>query len=341
VVKWRAVRGAADHRGTVVVANGAEGEPDSRKDAALLEYRPHLVLDGLACAAETLGAREAVVWLHEGASSARSSIARALAERTAAHLDEPAIRVAVGPDRYLTGESSAVVRALSGGPALPDFRTRPSAVSGVDGHPTLVQNVETLARVAMIARGVEPASAIVTVTAGDARVVIEVPTDASLQQVVERVSGAAGTVAVLLGGYGGAWCRWSDLNGAILAEPELRRRGLSLGAGVLAALPPSECGLARTAEMVEYLAAQSARQCGPCVFGLRAVSDSMAALVRGGRRSKKQAGHLSTFLAEIRGRGACGHPDGAVRMVASALDVFAEDVAAHLRGRCAATGGRL
>jgi NADH:ubiquinone oxidoreductase subunit F (NADH-binding) len=340
VVKWRAVRAAVDDRGSVVVANGAEGEPDSRKDAALLEFRPHLVLDGLACAAETLGASEGVIWLHEGASAARSSIARALAERLAAHLDEPPMRVVVGPDRYLTGESSAVVRALSGGPALPDFRTVPSAVRGVGGRPTLVQNVETLARVGLIARGIEPASAIVTVTAADARVVVEAPTDAYLQNVIERVSGSAGAPAVLLGGYGGVWCRWTDLEDATLAEPDLRSRGLSLGAGVLAALAPDECGLARTAHLAGYLADQSARQCGPCLFGLRAVADSMAALARGGRRTKREHARLATFMAEVRGRGACGHPDGAVRMVASALDVFADDAAAHLRGRCLATGRR-
>lgn len=335
VVKWRAVRATPDERGPVVVANGAEGEPDSRKDAALLEFRPHLVLDGLACAAEALGAREAVVWLHEGASTARSAIARALAEREAAALDEPVMRVAVGPDRYLTGESSAVVRALSGGPALPDFRTRPSAVSGVDGRPTLVQNVETLARVALIARGLQPESAIVTVTAGDAHVVVEAPTDAYLQDVVTRVSGVAPS-AVLLGGYGGQWVAWPELRDAVLAEPDLRARGLSLGAGVLGVLRPGECGLTRTAEIASYLAEQSARQCGPCLFGLRSVADSMALLARGGRRSRRETARLATFVTEISGRGACGHPDGAVRMVASALSVFADDVAAHRRGRCGA-----
>jgi NADH:ubiquinone oxidoreductase subunit F (NADH-binding) len=322
VVKWRAVRSATGG-GTVVVANGAEGEPDSRKDAALLEFRPHLVLDGLACAAEALGAADVVIWLHEGASTARSSIARALAERAAAHLDEPAMRVALGPDRYVTGESSAVVRALSGGPALPDFRTRPSAVAGVGGRPTLVQNVETLARVALIARGYRPESAIVTVAGADMRVVLEAPAEVSVQEVVARVAHGERAVAVLVGGHGGAWCRWADLDGVTLAETDLRGRGLSLGAGVLAALP-----------------AQSAGQCGPCRFGLPSVAASMAALVRGGRRSRRESERLATFLGEIRGRGACRHPDGAVRMVASALDVFADDAAAHLRGRCQATGGR-
>ena len=335
VVKWRAVRATAHGAGPVVVTNGAESEPDSRKDAALLEFRPHLVLDGLAAAVQALGAREAVVWLHESASASRTAVARALAERA----DEVPVRIALGPDRYLTGESSAIVNALSGGPALPAFRTRPSAVAGVAGRPTLVQNVETLARVALVARGFRPTSTLITVVAGDARVVVESPVSADLHEVVLRVSGVE-PAAVLLGGYGGQWCAWPDVAGTRLSEDDLRARGLSLGAGVVNVLPRGECGLARTAELAAYLAEQGARQCGPCRFGLPAVADSLALLVRGGRRSRHETSRLATFLAEIRGRGACGHPDGAVRMVASALSVFAADVAAHRRGHCAEVVGR-
>ena len=207
------------------------------------------------------------------------------------------------------------------------------------GRPTLVQNVETLARVALVARGFRPTSTLITVVAGDARVVVESPVSADLHEVVLRVSGVE-PAAVLLGGYGGQWCAWPDVAGTRLAEDDLRARGLSLGAGVVNVLPRGECGLARTAELAVYLAEQGARQCGPCRFGLPAVADSLALLVRGGRRSRHETSRLATFLAEIRGRGACGHPDGAVRMVASALSVFAADVAAHRRGHCAEVVGR-
>jgi NADH:ubiquinone oxidoreductase subunit F (NADH-binding) len=339
-IKWRAVRNAAGPGGSVVVANGAEGEPDSRKDAALLELRPHLVLDGLVCAAEALGAREAIIWLHENAHVSRAALSRALTERSA-DPREPRIQIAFGPDRYLSGESGAVVRALSGGPALPAFRTVSSAVRGVDGHPTLVHNVETLARVAQVARGEHPESELVTVCVDQTRVVLEVPTDADLQTVVSRATGASDPAAVLLGGYGGSWRAWRDLRGITLAEHSLRAHGLSLGAGILRVLPRGTCGLARAAEIVRYLADQTARQCGPCMFGLPAVADAMAELAQGGRRTRRDAERIARWSGEIRGRGACHHPDGAIRMVSTALEVFADDVAAHRRGRCVATGGRI
>jgi NADH:ubiquinone oxidoreductase subunit F (NADH-binding) len=336
-VKWRAVRRAAGMGGAVVVANGAEGEPDSRKDIALLELRPHLVLDGLVCAAEALGAREAIVWLHDNAHVARAAMSRALTER--ATLDEPHIRIAFGPDRYLSGESGAVVRALSGGPALPTFRTTPSAVSGVGGMPTLVHNVETLARVGLVARGASCPSELVTVTLDSTHVVVEVPTEADLQMVVRGALGPSRPSAVLIGGYGGSWRAWSDLADVRLAERSLHRHGLSLGAGALRVLDRAECGLRRTAEIVRFLAAQGARQCGPCQFGLPAVAERMTELAAGGRRSRRDPERIAQFTAEISGRGACHHPDGALRMVSSALSVFADDVVAHRRGRCLATGG--
>lgn len=318
---------ARDGGAVLVVANGAEGEPLSRKDAALLELRPHLVLDGLACVAEVVGARSAVVWLHEGGHAARGAVTRALAEREG-HEKEPAMRVALGPDHYLSGESSAALSAVSGGPALPGFRRSP----GTSG---LVHNVETLARVGLLARGVAATDTVlVSASHGDAIVVLELPDRCAIADAVTAASGSAPVQAVLAGGYGGSWMSWPNARRLPLAEASLRTRGLSLGAGVLHALPAGMCGLARAAVITSTLAAASARQCGPCLHGLAAMASSMSALVRGGRRRRGELARLESFVAAVRGRGACHHPDGAARMVASALDVFQDDVQAHLRGRC-------
>ncbi len=148
------------------------------------------------------------------------------------------------------------------------------------------------------------------------------------------------TQAVLLGGYGGRWVSWSALGDAHANEPDLRSRGLSLGAGVVLPLLPGDCGLARAAEIADYLAEASARQCGPCLFGLRAIADALGALAAG-EAGRRDLTRLDRFLDEVRGRGGCHHPDGAVTMVASALDTFADDVSAHRRGRCLHRDGRI
>ena len=333
--KWRHVQAArlATASRTVVVANGAEGEPLSRKDSALLELRPHLVLDGLACAAETLDACDAVLWLHEDAHTARQSVLRALAERLAHGCDDPPIRVAVGPSHYLTGESSAVVRALGGGPARPVFARVPAARSGIGGRPTLVQNVESLARIATLARAQDPRTVLLSIAAPDHVVVVEYPEDTALRGAVLATLGTQPPHAVLIGGYGGRWLGWDRAAGLLLRERDLRDCDISLGAGVLLPLATGECGLQRTADIVDFLATSGARQCGPCRFGLPAIAAIMSDLGQT-RARRRDTRLLERFLSEVDGRGACHHPDGAVGLVRSALSTFADDVAAHRKGRC-------
>ena len=144
--KMRAV--ASRRRPKVVVANGSEGEPASKKDRALLRDLPHLVLDGAAVAARAVGAREAIIAVSEHDDRSARSLALALSERRNARLRrEPQFTLFAVPERFVSGQSSALVNVLSGGPAKPTFGPRPFE-RGVRFRPTLVQNVETLAHLA-------------------------------------------------------------------------------------------------------------------------------------------------------------------------------------------------
>jgi NADH:ubiquinone oxidoreductase subunit F (NADH-binding) len=308
--KWRSVL-AAGRAGRVVV-NGAEGEPGSAKDAVLLQHRPHLVLDGLVSAVEATGAGEGVVWLHAGADATARAVRAALAERAAAGLGDPPVRVVLAPDRYLSGEATGIIRALEGGPALPRFVRDPARPWSEGSAPVLL-----------------------TVVSSTHRVVTEVGPATTLEDVVRECwsspDGAAPS-AVLLGGYGGSWVPWATASALSLDVDALRAAGLSLGAGLVGPLPATACGLEESARLVRYLAGQSARQCGPCVFGLPAVAD-LALDLSAGRLSAAGRRRLRTFMDEISGRGACRHPDGALRMLSSALSTFATDVDRHRRGR--------
>ena len=340
VAKWRAALAAGG--GGLVVANGAEGEPASVKDAALLQLRPHLVLDGLAIAAEVLGAQAAVVWLHAGDVETTRAVTHAVAERRAAGAAEVAVRIAHGPDRYLSGESSAVVRALSGGPALPLLSRRPAATSGVQGRPTVLHNAETLAMVALVARAGTtplPQLGLVTLVAPTHRLVLPVGAGETFAGLLARGGlGGPAPQAVLVGGYGGSWVPWSAAHRVEVSQAGLRPLGVSLGAGVVAPLPVGACGIAETSRLLTYLAASGARQCGPCLFGLPSMADLVTRL-RDGRSGRGDLRLLQRYAAEVDGRGACHHPDGAVRLVRSALRTFGADVQRHLSdGPCPGAG---
>jgi len=337
-LKWRSALRRVGPR--TVVANGAESEPVSAKDATLLRQRPHLVLDGLALASETLGARRAVVWLHADDAGSRRALEAALAERRRGRLPGPAIEVVSGPVHYLAGESTAIANALAGGPTLPTSR-RPREPDAAPSPRTLVQNVETLARVALIARGcANPQVTLVTVLGAHDRQVLEVTRTARLGDVVAAtgVLRAAPPQAVLLGGFGGTWADWADVADLPLDEAAARRRGLSLGAGVIAPLRQGACGVTEAAAIATYLAGMSAQQCGPCLFGLPALASGLQRLALG-RAPRRERRRLDEDMGAVAGRGACHHPDGATRMIASAMTVFARDAEAHAHGRpCAGAG---
>jgi NADH:ubiquinone oxidoreductase subunit F (NADH-binding) len=340
--KLEAVRAG---RGTpVVVANGTEGEPLSGKDKVLLAYATHLVLDGTVLAAQAVGARDAVV---ATGRACREQVRAALAERRRLGLDGGVtLRAVTVPDGFVSGEETALVRYLDGGPALPAFVPPRPFERGVGGAPTLVQNVETLAHLALIARfgpgwfrsvgtTAEPGSALVTLS-GAVRDpgVYEVALGTPVRQLLERAGGATAELgALLVGGYFGTWVAAADALAAQLSASGLAPLGAAPGAGAIVALPSSSCGVRETARVARWLAAESAKQCGPCVHGLDAVASDLEELARG-RGGAAARDSLERRLGLVEGRGACRHPDGAVRFVASALQIFAAEVELHVRGRC-------
>jgi NADH:ubiquinone oxidoreductase subunit F (NADH-binding) len=136
--------------------------------------------------------------------------------------------------------------------------------------------------------------------------------------------------ALLIGGYFGTWHDIGTVAGLPLSAQLREHVGAFPGAGVLVVLPGSACGLRETARVLDYLAGQSAGQCGPCVFGLPAIAADFAQLASG-QPGDDAAARLERRLGVLPGRGACKHPDGAAQLAASALVAFADDVSAHAR----------
>jgi NADH:ubiquinone oxidoreductase subunit F (NADH-binding) len=348
--KWRSVQGGRVRR-AVIVANGAEGEPASGKDAFLLTHVPHLVLDGASLAAAALNANRVVVYVpHRLIASAGAAVR----ERRRAGVDPVAIEVVECPDRYLSGQESAVVRALSDGPAIPSFvGIRSIRDRGVRGRPTLVQNVETLAHVAMVSRygghwfrelgtADSPGTMLLTVTGRWAEPqIVEAPLGVSLRDLLQLTpEDAAGYWGALLGGYGGGWISMPDVLDVRLTEEAARGLHSSLGAGVLALLPRTHCPLGETARVVHYMEGQGAGQCGPCRYGLADLAAHVSALAYQPASLRGKLPPIDELCNLIEGRGACRHPDGVTRFVRSALRVFRDEVTEHFRrGPCGAVTG--
>ncbi len=359
----RKLAAAAEARpAPVVVGNGAEGEPASSKDRSLLWIGPHLVLDGLQLAAWVAGSRTAVLYVPRN-ERLHARLSAAIAERSAAGMDAASVEVVTAPGRFLAGEESALASRLAGRPALPAYRPVRGLPRLAPGRAVLVQNVETLAHLALIARygaawfrtagtAAEPGSMLVTLHLADGRTsVTEVPLGIGLADLLglavpggpagASVPSAAGPAvqAVLVGGYHGAWLPAARAARLPLANAALRPLGAAVGAGVVAALPASRCGLTETARVARYLALESAGQCGPCFNGLPRIAAALEHLA-GPRPDRRARADLERWAGLVAGRGACHHPDGSVRFVRSALRVFAAEAGLHEQGRCSGTDPR-
>ena len=341
-VKLRALAAAA--RSPLVIANGTEGEPASAKDKVLLACAPHLVLDGAVYAAGLIGARQVVVVVHH---AVRDIVARAADERRRSRYDGVPVRVLDAGTGFVAGEASAVAHWVERGIALPSGKPPRLGGAGRAGRPALVQNVETLAHLALIARhgaawfrsagtAEEPGSMLVTMVGAVRRPgVYEVEIGTPAGEMMELAGGASSPLsALLIGGYFGTWVSAAAAAPLPFSAAGLAALGASPGAGLVAALPETACGLAETARLARYLAAESAGPCGPCVFGLDAIAGEMTRLATGLPTSLVR---IQRWLGQVSGRGACRHPDGGARMIGSALAVFGAEADEHARGRCRAT----
>lgn len=348
--KWRAMA-ERTHGRAVILANGAEGEPASFKDRVLMASRPHLVIDGAILAADAVGADEIVFYIGQEHEAAVAAMSRAVDERWR-EIGRPA-RIVEAPIGYVAGEATAAVNFINTGKAMPTITPPRMSERGVAGRPTLVQNVESLAYAALIARFGEHwyrsagrlgtrGTALITVTgAVRDQGVREIEIGTTIGEIAAGAGAqVADTRAVVLGGYFGTWAPAGDVWDLPLDPAVMKDRGLTFGCGIVGLLPNDVCGVSATANIMAFMARESAGQCGPCLLGLRALSDATTNVAMG-RAGADELDHIERWTAQTGGRGACHHPDGAVQLMASALAVFGDEFGHHARtGRCSTTGAR-
>ena len=345
--KWASVLETAAGGPVHLVANGAEGEPGTYKDRALLRANPFAVVEGVLVAAYATGAQQVAV----GVKAAYEVEVERLRSALAAAGDAGwwgADRVAVveGPDEYLFGEESALLEVVEGKLPLP--RILPPYMYGLHAtmqqpNPTVVNNVETLANLPRIlADGAEafreegtveaPGTMLFTVV-GDVHSpgVYELPLGTPLRTLLEDVAGAPDAKAVYSGTSN------TVITPAVFDLPldfdSFREAGTGLGSGGFVVYGAERCIVQVTAVLSRFLAVESCGQCPPCKEHGMAMWETLERLcAEGGGPSD---------LADLRRRcrlvteaNRCYLPVGHALLVASTLDAFAKEFAERLVGGC-------
>ena len=324
-----AVAGEAD-----LLVNACDGEIGAAKDGWVVAHHLSELVEGAALVSAGRPVRYAA---HRGSATAQL-------------LHAAGLPVLEAPARYVSSEESALISLAHGGLARPMTKRRPFVRGGLDSdgrriRPTVVLNAETVWRVSQVARfgpdwfrahgtPADPGPKLVTLNTPSARgVVVETEAGVPLTHLLDLVGGLPHAVrAVVVGGLGGSFISAAKVPGLRWTSADLARVGAALGPGVIEIPHPDDCPLQLVDRMLTYAAGESAGQCGPCMFGLPALAADWHALVGGG--DPTAYGRVRDRARLLPGRGACRFPDGVARFTASALDVFADHIGAHLAGRC-------
>ncbi len=354
-IKWSTVR-ADPARTRFVCANGAEGEPGTFKDRYLLRTNPWQVIEGLAIARHVIGAERAFLCLKRSSGPEIAAVRRAL-EEIARHSEMAAgIELVLGPDEYLFGEEKALLEVVEGGLPLP--RVFPPYIHGLFGppydgthselhHPTIVNNVETLAHVTRIVqRGADwfrsfgtadsPGTMLFTVS-GDVQrpVVAERPMGMTLRELITEVAGGLPSgrrVKALLPGLAGAVLTEDRLD-TPLSFAGMRAAGSALGSGGFIVCDDSAC-MAHIAWLLSrFLHVESCGQCPPCKQGSQRITDCLTRLLDGSG-TRHDLDEIAATVAWVANGQRCALASSESVVVGSILQAFPEDFTAHTHGTC-------
>ncbi|MDQ2649229.1 MAG: SLBB domain-containing protein [Actinomycetota bacterium] len=359
--KWDGVRAQAGPR--YVVANGAEGEPGTFKDRAILRADPYQVIEGLIIAGFAVGAAAGYACTKDAYGLEVEGLERAALEMQAAGMCETcSITVVRGPDAYLYGEEKAMLEVIEGRAPLPRvlppyehglFAGGPSqewessSRSSTSPNATVVNNVETLAHVSHILRegadafratgtDASPGTIVCTVVGDVPRAgVVEVPMGTPVSQVIEAVGGAGydrSAVKAVLSGVANPVLLGGRLDAALSYEG-MADAGSGLGSAGLIVYAEDACMVEVARQVSRFLAVESCGQCLPCKEGSRKITAHLE-LIEGGAGSADDVAEIARWARQVTDGSRCYLATQEQVVVASLLDAFPHEVEQHLAGQC-------
>jgi NADH:ubiquinone oxidoreductase subunit F (NADH-binding) len=357
--KWRSI---ALNRSAVaptsVVVNGAEGEPGTFKDRALLRCNPYKAIEGALIAAVAVEASELVVCLKASFGREVRYVTDAIAEmQRAGWMEDVRVRVVQGPSSYLYGEETALLEVVEGRQPFPrvdpPFRrgldprhadvghsaaqVHLAGPGGTDAPPALVNNVETMANVPGILRhGADwyrsvgtagsPGTVVCTITGHTRRHGVgEVAMGTTLREAIDLIGGGPRTGHRIMGVLSGV--ANPIIPSALLDTPlcfdEMAQVGTGLGAGGFIVFQDGTDLLDVAHGAARFLAVESCGQCSPCKSDGLAIADHLEAATAG-TATARDFQDLDARLATVTRGARCSLASQQERVVTSILDLFDE-----------------
>ncbi len=356
--KWAKVR-AAQGSPKFLICNGDEGDPGAFMDRMLLESFPYRIIEGMAIAARAVGVHEGFFYIRAEYPLAVKRINEALelcvkrgflGDSVMGSGFRLKLSVKEGAGAFVCGEETALLASLEGRRGMPRLRPPYPAECGLNGRPTLVNNVETYALLPWIFRnGAEAFAALGTEESKGTKVfalagkvcrggLIEVPMGVTIRQIVDEIGGGVAgerqLKAVQVGGPSGG-CVPAELADTPVDYEALTAAGAIMGSGGLVVLDDSDCMVDIARYFLEFTQDQSCGKCTLCRVGTRRMLDILERICSGAG-DKGDLEQLEHLAETVRAGSICGLGGTAPNPVLSTLRYFREEYEAHLQGRCPA-----
>jgi len=351
--KWRLARAAQDpHK--YVICNADEGDPGAFMDRSVLEGDPHSVLEGMAIAGYALGADQGYIYARAEYPQAvirlRHAIARAeeknlLGRNIFGRGFHFSIRLKEGAGAFVCGEETALIASIEGKRGMPRVRPPFPVEAGLWGHPTCINNVETLANVPwIILNGAKTFSAYGTERSKGTKVfalagkvkrggLVEVPMGITLNEVIYGIGG--GTVsggpfkAVQMGGPSGG-CIPASLGDTAIDYENITATGAIMGSGGMVVMDQSTCMVDVARFFLNFTQNESCGKCTFCRIGTKRMLEILERICIG-QGEEKDLKILAELGEQIKSSSLCGLGQTAPNPVLTTLRYFYHEYEAHIK----------
>jgi NADH:ubiquinone oxidoreductase subunit F (NADH-binding) len=354
-LKWEFGR-RAEGRTKYVVCNADEGDPGAFMDRSLLHGNPHAVLEGMIIGAYAIGAAEGFAFVCSEFPLASARLGRAIEQARERGLLGPSVlgsefgfdvRVIPGGGAYVNGEETSLIAAIEGRKAFPRQRPPYPSVSGIGGHSTTINNVETWANVPLIIeKGADWYAGLGTAKSKGTKIfslvgrvrnsgLVEVPMGVTLREIIEDIGGGAlrgRTIkAVQTGGPAGGFLPASMFHLPVDYET-LIQAGSMIGSGGMIVLDDRTCVVDFVRYYLGFLRKESCGKCAPCRIGTRRMHELLSRMVEGTAEAKDLE-ELESLARTVKSASLCGLGQGAPNPVLSTLTHFRSEYEAHIRNK--------
>jgi len=354
--KWEIVA-SSNSMEKIVICNGDEGDPGAFMDRMMLESYPFRIIEGMIIAGFAVGANKGIFYIRAEYPLAVSRIRSAIETCRNHNLIGKNIKgsdfsfeisIFEGAGAFVCGEETALIASIEGERGFPKLRPPFPAVKGLNGCPTLVNNVETFSQIPYIIRyGAENYSKTGTMQSKGTKVfalagkirhggLIEVPMGISINQVIEEIGGGVEEgeklKAVQIGGPSGG-CIPAHLCDVQIDFDAFTKMGAMMGSGGLVVLSEKNCMVDVARYFLSFTCEQSCGKCTFCRVGIRRMLDILDKICSG-KGKNEDIIILEELAIVVKKSSLCGLGKTAPNPVLTTLKYFRQEYEEHVNGIC-------